>query len=954
MTAGWTTARANRLVVGAAVLGALLSTAASMTPVATSSALQPRDATSSSAISKSVTATRDFTAADGTVQHVDRRGVTLTVAQTANLRGRQRVAVSWTGAHPTGGAVNDLNLSSGTTEEYPMVLLECRGVDDPSAAADQLSQRTCFTSSFLERQVDDVQGVGSPWRLDHYADAADRPAQSPQPLPSSPPCPDEGTYPVHYLPFVAQNGTRYPACSQDTMPPEAGSDATTGGFVPNETWAATKADGTGASLFDIRTVDENASLGCSTTVPCALVAVPVEGISCDLSPASAGPAGLSGTALTRAAKQCEARGKYPPGSHAATTDGDIQNSDRAVDGELWWAASNWRNRITIPLTFAPSASTCDITDTRVPFEIYGSEQFAEASAQWSPAFCGDPSRFKFRHVQLGEPQAESQLAGGSAAMALISTPPSDGYGGVPVANAPVAVDGFAIGYQIDLHDADNNATGQYTSLKLDGRLLAKLLTESYRYGATDDPGVGSNPASLFNDPEFRALNPGAPTDQNAGGTALLNISSLSDEELALTSYINADPEARAWLDGKTDPWGMVVNPAYKNINLPVNVWPLLDSYLNPHNGSSCTALTQTPYLGLLAAPVARLFAIATAVQDAWPNVQLGCKGSGSTDSPFTPARAPRPGPGQRAILGLISVSEASRYGLATAALQTTGVTPSNTKFNDGSGRTFVSGTADGLRTAVTAAQADAPSNSWPIPYSRIANDVHLSNAYPGAMVIYAASPTTGLSADDAAHAATFIRYAAGPGQVQGDQVGQLPAGYLPMTSANGLGAFLDYDEQVARAVSAQSGTVPGVVPGVVPGAAPPTHTASPTAASPSSTSTRAASPNRTTASAVASTSAGAVVAAGPTAAPTTPAAAPPAPVGPVAPRAPAPSSAPVPSVASPAEAAAAGGPARLVGRTTGTSAGFGGTVLPLLLLVAVAGGLGALLLNSPLGRRHSR
>ncbi len=35
---------------------------------------------------------------------------------------------------------------------------------------------------------------------------------------------------------------------------------------------------------------------------------------------------------------------------------------------------------------------------------------------------------------------------------------------------------------------------------------------------------------------------------------------------ALTTYINDDPAARAWLNGKPDPWGMVVNPAYRHID----------------------------------------------------------------------------------------------------------------------------------------------------------------------------------------------------------------------------------------------------------------------------------------------------------------------------------------------------------------------------------------------------
>ena len=52
---------------------------------------------------------------------------------------------------------------------------------------------------------------------------------------------------------------------------------------------------------------------------------------------------------------------------------------------------------------------------------------------------------------------------------------------------------------------------------------------------------------------------------------------------ALTSWIDADPEARTWLDGYPDPWGMKVNENYRGIDLPVDNWPLLDDFVAPEN-----------------------------------------------------------------------------------------------------------------------------------------------------------------------------------------------------------------------------------------------------------------------------------------------------------------------------------------------------------------------------------
>ena len=119
----------------------------------------------------------------------------------------------------------------------------------------------------------------------------------------------------------------------------------------------------------------------------------------------------------------------------------------------------------------------------------------------------------------------------------------------------MAVSGFAISYLID------GANGQpYTHLRLTPRLLAKLLTESYPGDLCvkqDDPDLSHNPLNITDDPEFIALNPGITqgVDASEAASELMSISSDSDVIEALTSYINADPTARAWLNGTPDQWG---------------------------------------------------------------------------------------------------------------------------------------------------------------------------------------------------------------------------------------------------------------------------------------------------------------------------------------------------------------------------------------------------------------
>ena len=99
---------------------------------------------------------------------------------------------------------------------------------------------------------------------------------------------------------------------------------------------------------------------------------------------------------------------------------------------------------------------------------------------------------------------------------------------------------------------------------------------------------------------------------------MLTVNTDSDLVYAMTSYINSDPEARAWLNGKPDPWGMVVNPNYKKIALPVDNWPLLDSFeplaeYQPGR-NDCLYYDPLPYLPLVAAPTARLFSIGQDMQ----------------------------------------------------------------------------------------------------------------------------------------------------------------------------------------------------------------------------------------------------------------------------------------------------------------------------------------------------
>ena len=801
--------RLTASVVGAA---ALLSTVAVLAAPTVSAS-----ATSGPAFTRTETITRDHLVA-GVDQVTDTRTVSLSVDNTTNLRSRQEVTVSWTGARPSAGIVADPNSSLARETEYPMVLLECRGTDSPTAPASQrLQPSTCWTQTANERTFTDFNTPFPPWRVDRYASVADRAAVVGAPAVRGTTCglPANAEY---WVPFSAANGTTYYGGPGDCMgmPPEAADAGSTLAMPTNETYAATQLDGHGSAKFVIWNSVDNASLGCSNTVACSLVAVPIMGISCDVAAASLPPADQPAPGAEAAAAQayCAATGKYAPGQQVVPSGGE----DLAVSGSLWWSASNWRNRITVPLSFSPPTNACDIVTAASPTDLYGSELLTQATTQWAPYFCLSSHLFPLKHVQTGEPEAKSLLTAGNVEAALASEPPTTPFGR-PVVTAPVAVSGFAITYVIDGADGL-----PYSSLRLTPRLLAKLMTESYPAVQaiqadyiTPDKNIAlrSNPLNISLDPEFIALNPGITqgVGASAAASALLSLASDSDVIYALTSYINADPEARAWLNGTPDPWGMTVNPNYKGIQLPVTSWPLLDTFepLSIYQPSlnDCLFNDPVPYLPLVAAPMSRMGDITLAMQFAIAASQTVCSQTDQGTGQKLVAVG-RESPGFRFMIAVTPLADALRYQINTAALQTYVSPTAPAQFTNGNGRTFVAPTTAGLLSAAKLLHPDSTTSSWPIPYSTMLSDPTVASAYPGTMVVYADVPTSGLPHADASHLATFLKFAAGSGQQPGLGFGQLPPGYLPMTAANGLGSMVAYTSAAATYVAAQSGTVPSV------------------------------------------------------------------------------------------------------------------------------------------------
>jgi hypothetical protein len=689
----------------------------------------------------------------------DERDVTVTVDRTTELRGRERVNITWSGAHPSGGRAANPFGELGLNQEYPVVILQCRGVDDPSLPADkQLSPDTCWTSTRQQRtqSLSDSQAV---WRKDALATDAQRAQKTGlDPVPAE--CNDVPTFSTKLTPFRAANGTVYSACTSETMPPEAAVGAA---FPPAEMAAFTDLEGNGHVKFEVRSDIENESLGCSDKVACSIVVIPIEGISCiDDDP------------------ECNKAGRFESGASNFANEG----VDMTVSPLLWWSPSNWNNRFTVPISFGLPPDACSVLDDRAPTGFYGSELMAQASLQWSPAYCLNKKRFKFQHNKMSDAAGFALAENGGGAAAFVSSK-HDSRGADPVAYAPTAVTGFSVAYAID--QPDNR--GEYTRLKLNARLLAKLITQSYIASerGRGHPGMSTNPVSINLDPEFQKLNPGLDTIGREAAATVLSLSESSDVIETLTSYIANDKDAMDFVNGKADPWGMKVNPSYKKIKLPTAEWPLLDDYVPPTN-DECYQQNPAPYFTQIAAPVNSLRKIAEAVLDAWPNVQTRCERSTVTD-PWKLGRVERQGVGSRFMMGIVSVGDARRLDLTEASLET-------------AGKTYVAPTDASMAKAVRLAK---PSKSGEEPFTLDMASLVKNHAYPGTMIVYTAARTANLPKEDATKVSEFITISTSEGQKAGFGNGELPEGYLPLKKTGVTAPLWKQAQVVATAISEQKG-----------------------------------------------------------------------------------------------------------------------------------------------------
>jgi len=501
--------------------------------------------------------------------------------------------------------------------------------------------------------------------------------------------------------------------------------------VPNFVDAATAANGTGSVDIEVRTRLEASTLGCDKDHPCSIVVVPNYG------------------------------------------DGNKKNDFTYATNAYMDSAWAWANHVTVPITLAPTGDYCPLGDVGVG--LVGAPGAKRAIMSWQPVAC-QPSTggVKIGYTALGELQGRAGFLSGLADVGL-TTLPADRPGTRSFTYAPIATDAIAVAFHIDEDAFSGTPTAglPITDMKLNARLVAKLITESYGgvgYTApgtplgNGNPAVVGNPQAIYTDPEFLALNPGHAWPVST--TNPLVVSGNQDLTWELTRWIDSDRVARAWLDGAPDQWGMKVNTNFKGIDYPASAIELRDPYL---------PLTYT------FVPIDGLDLVARGLVSNQP--------SSYNPTPVPPLNThpkdPQQLPGRRALIAIVDSASAAAFNFPTASLLN-------------AGGSYVGPTNDSMSATLSGMKANPDGVTH---YADFSNSDPA--AYPLTLVHYAMVPTSGTLPDKVTQIVRFLDYAGGPGQVPGLEPGKLPPGYLPLTPA-----LRSQEAAAATAVRTQSGTKP--------------------------------------------------------------------------------------------------------------------------------------------------
>jgi len=745
--------------LASAIVGSLVALVVGATSVVFGGGAFVASADNSSA--KTITAKES----DSDLTNAPMKDLAVTVSQTKDL-GSQGIEISW-----TGGTQSTQPATDNGGENF-LQIVQCWG-DDPSVAAGKPAEpdrTTCQYGGFLTPGATRDNFV-----TDDAVAAEDRPYTAPG---------DGFVHPTYTsVPFRSPAGKVIASVVDnkkiDGVDPNTNEFFT--GLTSNEVkWAGSSADGKGSVKFEVQTVQQSSGIDCG-------------------SPITAADKTISG-------KPCWIV-VIPRGSSDA-------GETHIVHSGLFWNA--WKHRIAFRVGFKPVGINCSIGAAEK--QISGSELVAGAVASWQPALCAGKGGSIFTISTGAEPDALRAASNPSvpAALALTSRPldTSDGSTDSNV-YAPIAISGVSIAFAIDRRPLAGpntspedlaRANQAFSTLNLTPRLVAKLLTNSYLdslpgdksgvgYHGPNDPG--HNARNLTTDPEFLKWNDPEWKSQGLVAPSLADLlvpQGRSDVANQLWRYVIADSEAREFLSGKPDGWGMIVNPwnatdaalnpSKVGLALPIDSFPKSDPSevaAVPGGAGAINLVTWRPY-----------------TNDLDTGGYLTLRGDGQVLGPWDTTKTPpayvkslRNNPGFQNVLGLTDTASAAKYQIVSASLRN----PAGL---------FVAPTSDSM-SAAAAAMTQTSTQARVYEYDPAGSAAKgAPTAYPLTMPVYASTnPTQNDQATRDAYA-SFIMYASTSGQQAGDAEGQLPAGYAPLPES-----WREISKAAAAAIVAGVSILPG-------------------------------------------------------------------------------------------------------------------------------------------------
>ncbi len=396
---------------------------------------------------------------------------------------------------------------------------------------------------------------------------------------------------------------------------------------------------------------------------------------------------------------------------------------------------------------------------------------------WQAGLCAGGHTFGFSRI--GDAEARAQIGGGdlgAAHMALVSgAADSSATYASQLDYVPVAQSALVVAYNIDYslyRGTPNYASKDGTkvhNLRLNQRIVAKLLTQSYPCDtpgvAAGNPDIASNPRCLTVDPEFLQLNPDFADFTQVEPQGLMVAFGNADAYAHVWSWIRANADAKAFIEGQADGWGMKVNPAYQALGLtegePSVSFPKADLHTNadvadiPPYGT----LDMRPYFNSLDETGLRALRADGNVKTNWDPYKLPAPGAYVAGGPQST--------GQRFALALTDLATAYKYGLDVASLQ--GTVSGN----------FVQPTTESIQKAISSRVATSVAGISATDWTK-----SVSDAYPLSEVTYSAVNVCSATTDERSAYVAFLKYVGHAGQTLSYESGGLPYGYVPLPSSN--------------------------------------------------------------------------------------------------------------------------------------------------------------------------